>query len=76
MLFGLMKTSDFFRPTQLAEHEPAGDDFLAHVAINWEQEAQTAEPLGVRVVRLRTGAAQWIQPSKAVHFCVSFTVCV
>jgi uncharacterized protein (TIGR01777 family) len=39
----------------LTESEPAADDFLGRVAVAWEQEAQAAEPLGVRVVRLRIG---------------------
>jgi uncharacterized protein (TIGR01777 family) len=41
--------------TPLTEDEPPGDDFLAGVCAAWEREAQAAEPLGVRVVRLRTG---------------------
>ena len=37
------------------ETAPAGDDFLAEVVVVWEQEARRAEPLGLRVVLLRTG---------------------
>ena len=37
------------------ESEPPGDDFLAQVTVGWEEEAQAAEQLGVRVVRTRTG---------------------
>ena len=37
------------------ETEPAGDDFLAGVAKEWEAEARRAEELGVRVVTTRTG---------------------
>ena len=39
----------------LTESSPAADDFLGRVAAAWEEEAQTAEPLGVRVARLRIG---------------------
>ncbi|HUH04367.1 MAG TPA: TIGR01777 family oxidoreductase [Kofleriaceae bacterium] len=33
---------------------PPGDTFLARVCRNWEAEARAAEPLGVRVVLMRT----------------------
>jgi uncharacterized protein (TIGR01777 family) len=39
----------------VTEDDPPGDDFLAHVCIDWEAEARAAEDLGVRVVRVRTG---------------------
>lgn len=39
----------------LPEDTPPGDDFLARVCVAWEREAQAAEALGVRVVRVRTG---------------------
>ena len=39
----------------LTELSPPGSDFLARVVIDWEQAAQSAEPLGLRVVRLRFG---------------------
>jgi uncharacterized protein (TIGR01777 family) len=39
----------------LTESAPAADDFLGSVAAAWEEEAQAAEPLGVRVARLRIG---------------------
>jgi uncharacterized protein (TIGR01777 family) len=39
----------------LDESAPAGSGFLADVCAAWEREAQAAEALGVRVVRLRTG---------------------
>jgi uncharacterized protein (TIGR01777 family) len=39
----------------LDESAAAGTDFLARVCTVWEAEAQRAEELGVRVVRLRTG---------------------
>jgi uncharacterized protein (TIGR01777 family) len=37
------------------ESAAPGDDFLAQVCVAWEREAERAEELGVRVVRLRTG---------------------
>jgi uncharacterized protein len=40
----------------LTEASPAGDDFLARVVVDWEEAAQRAESLGIRVVRLRFGA--------------------
>lgn len=39
----------------LTESSPPGTDFAAEVATAWEREAQTAEELGTRVVRLRIG---------------------
>ena len=37
------------------ESSPPGRDWLADVCVRWEREAQAAEALGVRVVRVRTG---------------------
>ena len=39
----------------LTESAPPADDFLGRVAAAWEEEAQAAEPLGIRVARLRIG---------------------
>lgn len=39
----------------LAEASAPGNDFLAEVCVAWEKEAQAAEALGMRVVRVRTG---------------------
>jgi uncharacterized protein (TIGR01777 family) len=39
----------------LDERAPPGRDFLAQVCAEWEAEANTAGPLSVRVVSLRTG---------------------
>jgi uncharacterized protein len=41
----------------LTEESPPGSDFLAEITREWEEAAQEAEPLGVRVVRLRLGVA-------------------
>lgn len=40
---------------KLSENSPPGDDFLAGVVTDWEQEAVKAIKLGVRTVLLRTG---------------------
>lgn len=39
----------------LTERSAPGDDFLAHVSIDWEAEARKAEALGVRVALMRVG---------------------
>jgi uncharacterized protein len=39
----------------LDESAAPGDDFLARVCATWEAEAERAEELGMRVVRVRTG---------------------
>src|ERR1700686_3225169 len=38
----------------ITEESHAGDSFLARLSDQWETAAQKAEPLGVRVVRIRT----------------------
>jgi uncharacterized protein len=37
------------------EDSPAGNDFMAHLAEDWEAEARKAERAGTRVVLMRTG---------------------
>ena len=39
----------------LTEDSAPGDDFLAHLCVEWEGEARRAERAGIRVVLLRTG---------------------
>lgn len=39
----------------IAEHTPPGDDFLARLAVEWENSTASVEALGVRRVILRTG---------------------
>ena len=39
----------------LTEASSPGTDFLARVVVDWEDAAQSAESLGIRVVRLRLG---------------------
>lgn len=39
----------------LAESSAPGNDYLSEVCVAWEKEAQAAEALGMRVVRVRTG---------------------
>jgi uncharacterized protein (TIGR01777 family) len=38
----------------LTETSPPGSDFLARVGVEWEAQARRAEPLGLRVVLIRT----------------------
>lgn len=40
---------------ELTETEPAGNDFLAKMSVDWEEAAQKAAPKGVRVVCMRFG---------------------
>jgi len=42
-------------PDPIDEDAPPGDDVLAEICKAWEREAEEAEALGVRVVRVRTG---------------------
>lgn len=39
----------------ISEEAASGSDFLGTTCREWEEEAQRAEPLGLRVIRLRTG---------------------
>lgn len=42
-------------PEELTENSSLGNDFLAHVCKDWEQEALRAQKLGLRVGIIRTG---------------------
>ena len=42
-------------PDPIDEDAPPGDDVLADVCVAWEREADKAQELGVRVVKVRTG---------------------
>lgn len=39
----------------VTESTPPGDDFLAHLCVEWESEAQKAARPGLRIVPIRTG---------------------
>jgi uncharacterized protein len=41
--------------TELEESASPGNDFLASVCVEWERAADGAEPLGVRVLKIRNG---------------------
>jgi uncharacterized protein (TIGR01777 family) len=43
------------RPDPIDEDAPPGDDVLADVCVSWEREADKAQELGLRVVKVRTG---------------------
>ncbi len=40
---------------EIGEDTPAGDDFLAHICIDWEASTAPVETMGVRRVVIRTG---------------------
>ncbi|MFA5584672.1 MAG: TIGR01777 family oxidoreductase [Bacteriovoracaceae bacterium] len=42
-------------PEEITEDSSLGNDFLAHVCKDWEQQAKRAENLGIRVGIIRTG---------------------
>jgi uncharacterized protein (TIGR01777 family) len=40
---------------ELTEASPPGNDFLAHLCVEWERMARSAEPHGIRVAMVRVG---------------------
>jgi uncharacterized protein (TIGR01777 family) len=40
---------------ELTEDSPPGNDFLAHLCVEWEKAARAAEPHGIRVALVRIG---------------------
>jgi uncharacterized protein (TIGR01777 family) len=40
---------------ELTEDTPPGDDFMAHICVEWEKAARTAAALGARVAMIRIG---------------------
>jgi len=44
-----------FDDDEVTERDESSDSFLGRLCRDWEDEAARAEPLGVRVVRMRTG---------------------
>jgi len=45
----------------ITESDPAGDDFLASIAVEWEACTEAVESLGVRRVIIRTGLIQTLE---------------
>ncbi len=60
----------------LDESARPGDDFLARVCREWEAEAQRAEPLGVRVVRLRIGVVLAPNGGALARMLIPFRACL
>jgi uncharacterized protein (TIGR01777 family) len=40
---------------ELTEESPPGDDFMAHICVEWERTARSADGHGIRVAIVRTG---------------------
>lgn len=53
--YGFAFDRDDFDDDEVTERDPPGDSFLGRLCRDWEKECAAAEPLGVRVVRMRTG---------------------
>lgn len=60
----------------LDETARPGDDFLARVCRDWEVEALRAEPLGLRVVRLRLGVVLAPNGGALATMLVPFRACL
>ncbi|GBF50804.1 nucleoside-diphosphate sugar epimerase [Leptospira ryugenii] len=44
-----------FRHPAYSEEQPAGEDFLAKICVDWERETDALSDRGIRVIKLRTG---------------------
>jgi uncharacterized protein (TIGR01777 family) len=60
----------------LDEAARPGDDFLARVCRDWEAEAVMAEPLGLRVVRLRIGVVLAPDGGALASMLIPFRACL
>ena len=57
---------------EVSEEEPAGNDFLATVAKNWEQATTSAATAGIRTVNIRTGIVLSTQGGALKQMLVPF----
>jgi uncharacterized protein (TIGR01777 family) len=64
------------RDERLDETAGPGDDFLARVCRDWEAEAQKAEPLGLRVVRVRIGVVLAPNGGALASMLIPFRACL
>lgn len=64
------------RDEPLDETARPGDDFLARVCRDWEAEAMRAEPLGLRVVRLRIGVVLAPNGGALASMLLPFRACL
>jgi uncharacterized protein (TIGR01777 family) len=61
---------------ELTEESPPGDDFLAHLCIQWEQEARAVESAGVRCAIVRIGVVLDKQGGALAQLLTPFRMCV
>jgi len=60
----------------ITEESRAGDSFLARLSEQWEAEAEKAQPLGIRVVRIRTAMVFGREASAFRLLTLPFRLCV